>query len=150
MKKIAVITGILLIIIGLVGYGMPQEIVTDGPDGATIETHRSWTALIPLFFGLPILLCGLVAWLKPDSNKMAMHIAASFGLLGAVAASARGGSTMLKWVRAEGEVNGRAFVFLSLMAILCWCFVVFCFASFIKARKARESGAAESDAAKAD
>ena len=137
MKNVAMVTGLVLIAIGVAGYLIPQEKVTEGPDGPVVETKRSVTALIPAFVGAPIVLCGLIAIAQPESNKMAMHVAVLFGLLGAVAATSRGVMSLLNWIRAE-PFNQRAFVFTTLMGIICWIFVIMCVMSFIKARKSMQ------------
>ncbi len=138
MKKIAVISGIVLVVVGLIGYGLPSVEVME--DGEVVDKERSLTALIPAAFGVLIFLCGLLAWLNPRASKMAMHVAASIALLGALAASAMGVSRLISFIRADDDFNGRAFVFVALLAVICWMFVVACVASFIKARQAREAG----------
>ena len=120
-------------------YGTPETMEPVDAESDEESSGTSWTALIPAMFGLPILLCGVWASVSPPANKLAMHLAATVGLLGALAASAQGMSQMIRWVRADATFNPRAFIFLSLMAILCWMFVIACFASFIKARKAQEA-----------
>lgn len=130
------VVGLLLVVVGLVGYGMPQAIVTDS-EGELVEKVRSWTALIPAIVGLPILLCGIWIAVKPSATKTAMHVAATFGMLGALASTGRAVSALIGLVRAEGEFNQRTFAFLSIMAVLCWMFVIFCVGSFIQARKVR-------------
>lgn len=140
MSKVAMATGILLVIVGLAGYFTPQSIVTDGPDGETIEAVRgSWTALIPAIAGLPIFVFGLWATVQPSSKKTAMHVAVTIGLLGALAATGRGIVSLLKFINADGDFNQRAFVFISIMGLLCWMFVIFCVMSFIKAQKAQDA-----------
>ena len=145
MKNVAMVTGVLLIIIGVAGYAVPSETVTEGTDGPVVEQKRSITALIPAFAGLPILLCGVIAAVNPAQNKQAMHIAVTFGLLGALAATSRGVMSLLKFAQAEGEFNQRAFVFLALMAVVCWIFVVMCVMSLIKARKATQTSNARAE-----
>ncbi|MGI9517921.1 MAG: hypothetical protein ACR2NP_12790 [Pirellulaceae bacterium] len=155
MKNVAMVTGLLLIVIGMAGYLMPSETVTDGDravgigaevqksfDGPVVEKKRSVTALIPAFAGLPILLCGLVAAAKPESTKMSMHIAVTLGLLGALAATSRGVMSLFKMMGGE-DVNQRALLFLVSMAVICWIFVILCVWSFIQARKANAEGQAK-------
>ena len=138
MSKIAIVTGFLLVIVGLAGYLLPSTVVTDGPDGETIETITSWTALIPAFIGLPILLCGFWSFVAPASTKTALHLSATIALLGGLAAAGRGIVSLLKFINADGEFNQRTFMFLVLMGVLCWMYVIACVLSFIKVRKARE------------
>jgi hypothetical protein len=76
MASYAVAFGALLIGLGAWGYLGAEEV------------HRSVTALIPAFVGLPLLLLGFLAF-KEKMRKHAMHAAAAIGLLGFVAAAAR-------------------------------------------------------------
>lgn len=72
MPKLTIIISLLLILLGLIAYfGLAK------PD------ERSLTALIPGYFGLPILLCGLIA-LKSGARKVAMHVAMLIAFLGVV------------------------------------------------------------------
>ena len=64
---IAIVIGLLLIVVGVLGRFMT---------GTT-----SITALIPAFFGIPMLILGLVG-LNPARLKMSMHIVAVLALLG--------------------------------------------------------------------
>lgn len=137
MKNVAIVVGVLLIAAGLVGYGFPETKVIDAATGETVAASSSPTALIPVGFGLPILLCGIWALAKPTATKIAMHVAVTFGLLGALASTVRGLVSLLGWVRDGGEINQRSFAFVAIMAVLCWMFVIFCVGSFINARKAR-------------
>ncbi len=67
MPYITIGVGVLLTLIGVVGYVM--------------SGMASWTALIPAFLGVPMALLGAVA-LKESLLKHAMHGAAMVGLLG--------------------------------------------------------------------
>ena len=145
MSKIAITIGLLLILVGVAGYTMPTtEVVTEGTE-EIVEKKSSPTALIPAGFGVVILFCGAISALKPALAKIFMHIAVTFGLLGALAATGRGSGSLIKFIRGE-EFNQRAFVFIACMGVLCWIFVVTCVMSFIKARKARVSNAGDSNA----
>ena len=118
MHRVTVVFGVLLVLLGLVGY-----LVLADPDA------RSVTALIPAFFGIPIVLAGLVA-AKPAARKHAMHVAMLFALLGAVA----------PWMRlaksfSEGfELNEKTGVQLT-MSTLCLVLLVLGIRSFIAARR---------------
>ena len=116
--KAGVVTGVVLIGLGLVGY------VGSG--------MQSVTALIPAFFGIPILLASLLATKK---LKLGMHIAATFGLLGAIAPLGR---IIPKTMKGEFELT-LASSSMILMALTCLVFVVVCIKSFRDARKNRES-----------
>ena len=145
MSKVAITVGLLLIAIGIAGYVMPStEVVAEGTE-EIVEKKSSPTALIPAVPGVVILLCGTISALKPQLTKLFMHIAVTFGLLGALAATGRGSGSLIKFIRGEA-FNQRAFVFIACMGVLCWIFVVMCVMSFIKARKARVANAGDSNA----
>lgn len=122
MAITTVLTGVLLIALGLGGYF------------GTGSEHM--TALIPTAFGLPILICGLLAQ-NAARRAMVMHIAVLLGTLGFI------GSLVgfLKGVNGEAmrtrpiAVEAQGF-----MALITAIFVGLCVQSFIKARKARTSG----------
>jgi len=120
----ALITSLLLIVVGVVGYfnGTP------GADGKV-----SPTALIPAFFGAVIGICGVLAF-NPKFRKHAMHLAAMVGLLGAIMPLVRqysktGSFDPTKPSAVAGE----------LMILICLVFVGLCVKSFIDARKARKA-----------
>ena len=143
MSKITIVIGLLLIAIGVAGYMLPStEVVEEGTE-TVVEQKRSITALIPAVVGAPLLICGLATVILPNQKKHFMHAAVLIGLLGALAATGRGASSLLKFIRGD-EFNGRAAVFLALMGVLCWIFVISCVNSFIQARKAREAEEAKS------
>ncbi len=120
MAKITIGLGLVLIALGLGGY---------------FGTGRaSVTALIPAFFGLPLLLLGLVA-LNERRRKHAIHIAVIIGLLGCVG-TAR--SLMkLPVLLTGGEIaRPTAVAIQAAMAIVCLIYVLMCVRSFVKARRA--------------
>ncbi len=120
MAKITIGLGVVLIALGL---------------GSYFGTGRaSVTALIPAFFGLPLLLLGLVA-LKERMRKSAMHVAVILGLLG-FAGTVRG-LMKLPALLTGGELERPTAVAVqAAMAIVCFVFVLLCVWSFIKARRA--------------
>ena len=120
MAKITIGLGLVLIALGLGSYfGTGQASVT---------------ALIPAFFGLPLLLLGLAA-LKERMRKTAMHIAVAVGLLGF--AGTVSGLMKLPVLLTGGELERPAAVGVqAAMAIVCFVFVLLCVWSFIKARRA--------------
>jgi len=121
MAKVTIATGVLLVLLGIgfyIGVGA-----------------SSFTALIPSFFGLPIIAFGLVAR-KESARKHAMHAAVLFALLGLLGAVRMGAP---KWALMRQGVpldNAMAAVEQLVMAIICGAFVILCIISFIKARKA--------------
>ncbi len=120
MAKITIGLGLVLIALGL---------------GSYFGTGRaSFTALIPAFFGLPLLVLGLVA-LNERMRPTAMHIAVVLGLLGF--AGTVTGLTKLPVLLTGGELARPAAVAVqAAMAIVCLVFVLLCVWSFIKARRA--------------
>ncbi len=120
MAKITIGLGFLLIALGL---------------GSSFGTGRaSVTALIPAFFGLPLLLLGLVA-LNERIRKTAILIAVVIGLLGF--AGTVSGLMKLPVLLTGDELERPAAVAVqAAMAIVCFVFVLLCIWSFIKARRA--------------
>ena len=120
MAKITIGIGVVLIALGVGGYfGTGRE---------------SWTALIPVCFGLPLALLGVVA-LKDHTWKHAMHVAAAIGLLGF--AGTVKGLLKLPVLLTGGELDQPTAVAVqATMAIVCFVFVVLCVWSFVKARRA--------------
>lgn len=120
MAKITIGLGLVLIALGL---------------GSYFGTGRaSVTAMIPAFFGLPLLLLGLVA-LNERRRRTAVHIAVVLGLLGF--AGSVTGLTKLPALLTGGELERPAAVAVqAAMAIACLVFVLLCVWSFIKARRA--------------
>ena len=119
ITKFSIITGLALIIMG-VGYYVAYL-------GSELE---SVTALIPAFVGLPILICGFLAR-DPKKRKMVAHIAATVGLLGALAGLGRGLPKLI------GGSRESAVIATLLMGIICTIYVIACVQSFIAVRKAR-------------
>lgn len=145
MAKISMLFGALLIALGLIGYaggGAAQPAAdessatteADPSAAAAPAKKKSVTALIPAFFGIGLVVCGVLA-LKESLLKHAMHGAATIGLLGAIAGGGRGAMGIGKFLSGDPSLNQRSFLFVWLMAILCAVFVVLCVRSFIAARK---------------
>jgi hypothetical protein len=127
MSRVAMVFGLLLIGLGLVGYFAPTTLGSVGPEGT------SPTALIPAGFGAVLLLCGLIVEMKPTTRKHVMHFAAMVGLLGAI-----GGVMPLMRTKMDMEKSGS--VAGLLMIVICAIFVVLCVRSFVLARIARGGG----------
>lgn len=120
MAKITIGLGLVLIALGLGGYfGTGRE---------------SPTALIPAFFGLPLLLLGFLA-LKEHMRRHAMHVAGVIALLGF--AGTVSGLMKLPVLLTGGQLDRPTAVAVqAVMAIVCFVFVLLCIRSFIKARRA--------------
>jgi len=124
MANVTIGLGIVLLALGLGSYF---------GSGRT-----SVTALIPAFFGLPLLALGCVA-LKENVRKHAMHVAVAISLLGCVGAVR--GLAKLPRLLTGGEVERPTAVAIqSAMSVLCGVFVLLCVWSFIKARRGDASG----------
>jgi uncharacterized membrane protein len=123
MARTAMIFGVLLILLGLLAY------LGTGRDSAT--------ALIPAFFGLPLLLLG---WLgrAGSRRKHALHAAAVLAALG-LAGSARGVPQAWQVLAGDEVARPMAAVVQAVMALLCLIFVVLAVRSFVAARRARSA-----------
>ncbi len=120
MAMITIGLGLVLIALGL---------------GSYFGTGRaSVTALIPAFFGLPILVLGVAA-LKEHLRKNAMHIAAIMGLLG-FGGTVRGLMKLPALLTGAELERPAAVAVQAVMAIVCFVFVLLCVLSFVKARRA--------------
>ena len=118
MPRKGTLTGVILIVLGVIGYF----------GGGMV----SMTALIPAFFGVPILVASLLAR-NPDRLKLGMHIAAVFGLLGFLAPLGRiipqAGRGLFSLNLATGMMIA--------MCLVCLWFTVQCIQSFRAARRAK-------------
>lgn len=119
MAKTAITFGILLTLLGLIAYfGISSE---------------SITALIPAFFGVPVIILGWLA-LNEKYRKHSMHIAAALMLLGFI------GTGMRVFPQLFGEIaNPSAFTVQLIMTLLCLIFIILAVKSFIEARRNREN-----------
>jgi uncharacterized membrane protein len=117
MASTTIVFGILLTLLGLVGYAM---------------SRTSMTALIPSLFGLLLLILGFLARLE-SIRKHAMHAAAAVALIGCVGA-------LIPLLRTPSGVRPAIAVFSQVaMVVLTAVFVALCVRSFIAARRARRS-----------
>lgn len=121
----AVFTGVLLIVVGLVGY--------------FVSGMASWTALIPAILGILFVVCGLLARAKDSLRKHMMHAAAGISLIGLL--GTRKGFfasfTLLQGGEVErpGAVIAQAVTF-----VILALFLILCIRSFIAARRAARAG----------
>ena len=122
MAKISLTFGVIFILMGLISYfGISSE---------------SITALIPAFFGIPMLILG---WLGLNEKylKHTMHIAAILMLLGFFGTI--GG--LIKFLKMLGGVQPErpaAVKVQAIMALMCLIFLVLAVKSFIDTRKNRK------------
>jgi hypothetical protein len=125
MAKVTIVFGILLIILGLVGFF------------ATGAIHH--TALIPTWFGLALGIGGFLA-ISPSEKrrKIFMHINVTVGLLGLIGSVA---SALHEYGHARSlglEPDHAALAAQITMAVLLLIYVNLCIRSFIQARSSRQ------------
>ena len=121
------ITGLLLIVIGIFGY------TSQDPTGRV-----SITAGIPAMLGVAIGICGLIS-LSDKYRKHAMHFAATLGLIGAAGSPYPIVKMVIKGV--EFELTDPKIITAACSTIVCLAFVVLCANSFVQVRKARKNAA---------
>lgn len=118
MPSTSIACGTLLILIGLIGYV-----------NGVMTAHASITALIPAFFGVALLLLGVLARAKESLRKHLMHVAVIIALIGFIVPFARVVSKL-------GELTYSAAVVSQVtMALVCLLFVVLAIKSFADARR---------------
>jgi peptidoglycan/LPS O-acetylase OafA/YrhL len=122
MPSISIICGVLLILVGLIGYGYGM-----------MDGRASVTALIPAFLGLILAVLGFAAKSREDLRKHIMHAAVLVGLLGFLATV----SSVLKLPALfDGTAERPAAVVAQFAtALICLVFVILCVKSFIDARR---------------
>jgi hypothetical protein len=121
MPLTSIYSGSLLILVGIIGYGY----------GLTTE-KASITALIPAFFGILLVIFGLLANSKENLRKHLMHAAVLVALVGFLASAGR-------LVSKFNDITlSMAFISQILMALICLIFVILSVNSFIAARKSAE------------
>lgn len=125
MPSTSIISGVLLILIGIIGYVLGMN------DG-----QASPTALIPAAFGLLLVILGFLAKSKENLRKHLMHAAVLVGLLGFLGTA----SSVLKIPALLSGTSERPLAVASQFAtaLVCFVFVLMCVNSFIAARRNRE------------
>jgi hypothetical protein len=123
LAKLTIVFGVLL---GIIGAGY---FVTTG------SVHP--TALIPLWFGLALIICGVLARTEDTRRRMLwMHIAVTVGLFGSLFP---GFMAIKEWVAARGGplAHPAAVQEQAVMSIVCLVLTALCVRSFIAARRSR-------------
>ena len=124
MARITIIIGVLL---ALLGIGFYVASVPHAP-----------TSLIPLYFGIVLVLLGVLAMTDDAKRRMlVMHIAVTVGLLGFLIPLVRALPGAIKMLQGVAVAHPLAIEEQMLMALLCVIFVGLCVRSFIAARRAR-------------
>jgi peptidoglycan/LPS O-acetylase OafA/YrhL len=125
MAKVTYVFGVLLILVGLVGYF------------ATGSAHP--TALIPTWFGIALAVGGFLAVSPSESRrKLFMHINVTVGLAGLIGAIA---SALHGYGHARSlgiDPDYKALAAQLTMAGLLLIYVNLCVRSFIQARRSRQ------------
>lgn len=122
MPAITIVVGLVLILLGAGTY-------------ATAEVKHV-TALIPAFFGLFLVMLGIVAR-NPARTKHAMHVAVTLALVGALGTVRALPATIAMM---NGATPSRPPAMLwaqSISFVVFTVFIVLCVRSFIAARRAR-------------
>jgi uncharacterized membrane protein HdeD (DUF308 family) len=125
MAKVTIVFGVLLIVLGLVGFF------------GTGSIHN--TALIPTWFGFALVVGGFLSISPSETRrKVFAHINVTVGLLGFLGAA---GSALHNYGhnRSLGlDPDYKAMASQLVMAALMLIYVNLCIQSFIKARRSRE------------
>ena len=118
-----------------IGFGVLLGLIGVGYFVATGSTHP--TALIPLWFGLALIICGALAITEDTRRRMLwMHIAVTIALFGFLFP---GFMAIKEWVAAgSGPLAHPAAVQeQAVMSIVCLILTALCVRSFIAARRSR-------------
>jgi hypothetical protein len=115
----SILIGVILTLLGFISY-----LASGG---------ESWTALIPAFIGIPMILLGYVAK-KESARKHAMHAALGLAMIGFLG-SIRGLPGFLRLLSGEEIARPGAAIAQVIMALACIIFVALGVKSFIDARR---------------
>jgi hypothetical protein len=119
MPAITVLIGLMLILVGLGGFGY----------GYAKDGVAHFTAMIPAIIGLIIMLCGAVAIFSEGLRKHMMHLALAVAGVGGIA-------TAVTIFTGKLEMSA-PLASKSVTAVLCFVLIVLGVRSFIAARKNR-------------
>ena len=120
MPSTAIACGVLLILIGIIGYVFGM-----------MNGNASPTALIPAAFGLLLVILGAAARAKENLRMHLMHAAVLLGLIGFVIPAWRVLSNLGNLTLSAAVISQIA------MALISLIFVILCVKSFIDARRSR-------------
>jgi hypothetical protein len=118
-----------------IGFGVLLGLIGAAFFVATGSTHP--TSLIPLWFGLALIICGVLANTENSRRRMLwMHFAVTIGLLGFLFP---GFMAIKEWIAAHGGplAHPAAVEEQAVMSLVCLVFTLLCVRSFIAARRAR-------------
>jgi hypothetical protein len=120
MPSTAIGCGVLLILIGIIGYVY-----------GLMNGNASPTALIPAAFGLLLVILGAAARAKENLRMHLMHVAVLIGLVGFLIPAWRVLSSLSQITLSAALISQVS------MALVCLIFVILCVKSFIDARRNR-------------
>lgn len=121
MPRVTIGFGFILIVVGAFGAYM-----------ATQSGAKPVTAMIPAYFGIALLIAGMVA-LQEKLRMHSMHVAVLIGLIGFLIP----GFMVVKTLFAGEIARPLACAMQGIMTVTCAGYVFLCVKSFIAARKAR-------------
>lgn len=119
LNNVSVIYGLVLILLGLVGYFGFGRV--------------SFTALIPAFLGVLILIAGILAR-DEKRRRHAMHVAAALSLIGFIG-SIGGVIPAFQYFTGSDIARPAAAISRAIMSLLSLAFLILCVSSFIQARR---------------
>lgn len=135
MPAITILIGMMLILVGVGGYGWGMV------DAARNGGYASPTALIPSLFGLILIVLGGIAT-SPKYRKHAMHAAVGVALVGFLTVAStlaiRNYTNIAKFLSGETIANPVALISQVFTAIFCLILVLAGVNSFVRARRARQ------------
>jgi hypothetical protein len=118
-----------------IGFGVLLGLIGLGYFVATGSAHP--TSLIPLWFGLVLIVCGVLSLTENTRQRMLwMHIAVTIALFGFIFP---GFMAIKEWVAAHGGplAHPAAVQEQAVMSIVCFILTALCVRSFIAARRSR-------------
>ena len=124
MPKITVLSGLSMILIGLVGSLVAMSMV-----------DKWWYAAIPVLIGVLLVICGWAAPMGKAARVVSMHLAPLIALLGVVGSFMPSGLNFSQ----PGSVAFVSSIFRLLMILVGLAYVSLCVRSFLAARKTKAS-----------
>ncbi|MEM6393282.1 MAG: hypothetical protein AAF797_10960 [Planctomycetota bacterium] len=124
MPKFTIAIGALLVVLGPAAY--------------FISGMSSFTANLPAFFGILLVICGALA-LKPALTKHAMHAAAVVALLGVIGGLGMAIPGSIKWIANGEHARPLAVIVQWLLGVPSLILLIACIRSFIAVRKQRQA-----------
>lgn len=121
MPRLSIVIGSFLTLLAVVSY--------------VLSGGTSWTALIPAFVGVPLIILGIVGK-RESMRRHVMHAAVGLAMIGFLG-SVRALADFVRVLNGVTVERPGAVVAQMLMSLACFIFVVFGIKSFVDARRAR-------------